>query len=591
MRRKQASAIACVCGLAIAGWVGLAAAADEPLPPASDWIRQDAFLVVEVTDPEALVDLAVGPKVTSAVTSLPAYQAVMAQPGFQQFQQVIRHLETSLDVEWLPGLKSLVGGGVTFAVCPDESVLLVIDSDDAERLNKLHEILMNFARGQGALKGQGDPISSGEYRGVTGWTFGGDEAHCIVGNRVMISNKPAALKAALDRRADPGGPNLSKSPGYQAAKKAAGEKAAAVAFVNMAAIKQAPQIAKLLSAGPNPAASLLIPGVTEALAESTWAAIGLCAADETLSLKAVINSEGDDNSGAIPFAKPSKPGDGAMPNLSVPRQIAGLSFYRDLHMFYGAKDDLFPQRTSGLIFFENMMGIFFTGRDLTDEILAETEPDVRFVVAEQAYDPTIGIPKLQMPSFAMVLRLKHPDKFGEVAEEAWQKFLGLMNFTRGQQAEPGLILDRPVHEGVVFSASRFASVDTDDKSNVDSRFNFRPSLAMPGDFLILSSTESLARDLIDALNREVAGEVKALADTQSLVEVNGAQLASILSANRDNLVRQNMVSDGNTLEEAQFQIDLLLTIAKFFDNARIDLGANDGQTHASVEVKFDLSSK
>ena len=33
---------------------------------------------------------------------------------------------------------------------------------------------------------------------------------------------------------------------------------------------------------------------------------------------------------------------------------------------------LFPERTSGLIFFENMMGIFFTGRDLTSEVLAET---------------------------------------------------------------------------------------------------------------------------------------------------------------------------------------------------------------------------
>ena len=67
-----------------------------------------------------------------------------------------------------------------------------------------------------------------------------------------------------------------------------------------------------------------------------------------------------------------------------------LSFYRDLHKFYAAKDKLFPERTSGLIFFENMMGIFFTGRDLTDEVLAETTPEVRFVVAEQQYDAEGG---------------------------------------------------------------------------------------------------------------------------------------------------------------------------------------------------------
>ena len=58
-----------------------------------------------------------------------------------------------------------------------------------------------------------------------------------------------------------------------------------------------------------------------------------------------------------------------MPHLDVPRQIAGASVYRDLHGFYAAKDDLFPERTSALIFFENMMGIFFSGKDLTEEVL------------------------------------------------------------------------------------------------------------------------------------------------------------------------------------------------------------------------------
>ena len=89
----------------------------------------------------------------------------------------------------------------------------------------------------------------------------------------------------------------------------------------------------------------------------------------------------------------TSPAPGALPNLAVPRRIAGLSLYRDLHAFYAAKDKLFPERTSGLIFFENMMGIFFTGRDLTDEVLAETRPEIRIVVAAQKYDPAIGTPQ------------------------------------------------------------------------------------------------------------------------------------------------------------------------------------------------------
>ncbi len=33
-----------------------------------------------------------------------------------------------------------------------------------------------------------------------------------------------------------------------------------------------------------------------------------------------------------------------------------------------------------------MMGIFFSGRNLTDEVLAETQPQVQLVVARQDYD-------------------------------------------------------------------------------------------------------------------------------------------------------------------------------------------------------------
>jgi len=103
------------------------------------------------------------------------------------------------------------------------------------------------------------------------------------------------------------------------------------------------------------------------------------------------------------------------------------SLYRDLHQFYAAKDDLFPDRTSGLIFFENMMGIFFSGRDLTNEVLAETKPEIRFVVAEQEYDPAMGTPQIKLPAFAAILRLRRPEQFNKVAEEAWQKAVPKVN--------------------------------------------------------------------------------------------------------------------------------------------------------------------
>src|SRR5664279_2378148 len=150
---------------------------------------------------------------------------------------------------------------------------------------------------------------------------------------------------------------------------------------------------------------------------------------------------------------------GLLPPLTVPGTIASLSLYRDLHSFYAAKNALFAERTSGLIFFENMMGIFFSGIDLTEGVLSEVRPDVRVVVAKQQYDPAVGTPATQVPAFAAVLRLKDPKRFGETVEEAWQKAIGLVNFTRGQQALPGLIIDKANQGAVSYTHLRAHETD------------------------------------------------------------------------------------------------------------------------------------
>ena len=150
-----------------------------------------------------------------------------------------------------------------------------------------------------------------------------------------------------------------------------------------------------------------------------------------------------------------------------------------------------------------MMGIFFSGIELTDGVLGQTRPEIRVVVAAQRYDPAIGTPAVRVPAFAAVLRLRDPKKFGPVVEEAWQKALGLINFTRGQKAEPGLIIDRAAQGDVKFTYAYYRPPEEKDKSPLPDRFNYRPSLAMFGDYLIFSSAEGLTRDLIDAPEKGV----------------------------------------------------------------------------------------
>jgi len=111
---------------------------------------------------------------------------------------------------------------------------------------------------------------------------------------------------------------------------------------------------------------------------------------------------------------------------------------------------------------------------------------------------------------------------------------------------------------------------------------------MPGDYLVLSSTDGLARDLLDALDREIEQTVKPLAGTHSLVELEGVQLASILQANRQALVRGDMVKKGSTQAEAEGGIDLLITLAKFFKSFKLNIGMHERTTEADLEIKLNL---
>ena len=581
--------LALVPALMLAAFISHATAAGQTLPPAIQWIPQDALIVLEVSRPKELIEAFTNDKATAAITALPLYKQQASKPKFQEFLNIISFIETTLGTDWRTGLGKLTGAGITLAVCPEDTVLLIIDAEDDQMLERFHEFFLNVARSEAEKKGKFDIVASKEYDGVTAWTFDGKEAHTIIGKRLVLANRPEGLKAVLQRRSQANNASLAANLTYQAAKKTVRPDAVANAFVNLKPLISLPQVAQIFKQQhENPLAALAFAGIFEAARNSNWLALGLHIEDSTLSFRASVDGKTAAPTSPAAFALPKNPDEGALPNLTVPRQIAAMSLYRDLHQFYSAKDDLFPERTSGLIFFENMMGIFFSGRDLTEEVLAETKPEIRFVVAEQQYDPAIGTPQIKLPAFAAILRLHHPEQFNEVAEEAWQKALGLINFTRGQQALQGLIIDRSVHAGTKYSMAYFSTSGIDNKNDLDMRFNIRPALAMPGEYLILSSTDGIARDLINTLNQETENKVEPLAESNSLVEIETAQLTSILQANRDTLVRSDMVKKGSTQEEAEAGIDMLITLVKLVNRAKLSLGTHEGLTQANLEIKLNL---
>ncbi len=572
-------------GLWLFALTGQMAMAAPALTPFVNWLPANTVFLVELARPKALLEPLLDARIAEAIGTQPFYRQLAQNKEFKDALMMVKLMEGIVGTNWQAAVQLLTHGGVTLAVTPPHTIFLSIDTDDENRLGKIHEFIRSIAQMAAPNQGQPSRVASADFQGITTWTFNGQEAHAIIGKKFILCNHLEGLKEILARREAGAHPSLANSPGYQAARQAAGPEAVARGYVNLDILKNAPQLGQLLKAeNKSPLGALLFAGLREALADAHWLALSLLVDQERLVLRSLVDGQSQIAEGFAKFARPTEPGSGILPNLSVPRQIAGLSFYRDLHSFYAAKDKLFPDRTSGLIFFENMMGIFFSGRDLTDEVLAQTRPEIRFVVASQKYHPAIGTPEIQFPAFAAVLKLRHPKEFDEVVEEAWQKALGLVNFTRGQQALPGLIMSRPAYQGTTFTAAHYSSVGLKDRTKLHQRYNVSPSLAMPGEYLILSSTAELAQDLMDSLAREKQNPPPPIPQSHSLLELDGRQLAAILEANRDSLVRGNMIKSGKTQEAAQSEVDTILTVVKAFSQVKLSLAQQKNLTEARLEM-------
>jgi hypothetical protein len=110
---------------------------------------------------------------------------------------------------------------------------------------------------------------------------------------------------------------------------------------------------------------------------------------------------------------------------------------------------------------------------------------------------------------------------------------------------------------------------------------------MPGGHLILSSTDALAKDLIEALQREADLGTTTVPGRHTIAEIDGKTLAALLEANREALIRQNMVEKGHTQQQAEGEIGMLLGVANSVEHLSLAAGG-EGPEQLKIQLKLDL---
>jgi hypothetical protein len=187
----------------------------------------------------------------------------------------------------------------------------------------------------------------------------------------------------------------------------------------------------------------------------------------------------------------------------------------------------------------------------------------RVVVAQQEDKGYSVKPENRQPAFALVLELRDPDAFAKAIDGP----LRGLAFLAGLKAPMSQFIEEHGESKSKIIGYRFVENDGNKGLADGILFNFSPSRARVGNQYVFSSTVELARQLVDELEQEAKSHEEAplSASTandgtilQSRLSFSG--VSNYLGAEKKQLVTQNMLEQGNSPEEAEKEVSLLLQL-------------------------------
>lgn len=532
----------------------------------------------------------------------------------------------------------LTAGGMALAFDPEsEGAVLLARTKDREWLNDYLQRLVKLVRDDATGKGNPDPIEQGDYRGLTVYKI--DKAllttlddvllitnqkslgQAIVESYLNGSSTGAAAEATTDNHsAAPQGLAATERfqsmlQSRQATTRTASTESAAVstaqeiawAYLDVASVRDAGAAKELLGGRAKDfGAELILGGVLANLHRTPSLVAALNLNEQSIALEmsaphaaAWVGEEREF------FVGPAGMGQ-ALPTLVTDDMLASLSAYRDMSQMWLRAGDLFDEQVNDqLAQADSTLTTLFSGRDFGEDILGALQPELRIVVARQVFAAEQPTPAIRLPSFALVGQLRNPELMRGELKRIFQSLMGFLNIIGAMEGQPQLDLDMESNGSMqLLTASYVRAVDRQVAEGAPIQFNFSPSVAFVDDAVIVSSTTALARKLAAQIPTKAPSgsstEVSAKApvtpadptvaerNINTLLEIDGAALYQTLADNREQLVAQNMLEKGHSQEEAEGEIDMLLSILTLFKQARLELGFG---SHAELNVHLEFASE
>jgi hypothetical protein len=497
-------------------------------------------------------------------------------------------------------LEEISRGGLVLAVdrAKDNSALFVAGKSAQDQQELARKLMYKAAQLQGL-----DELPSAEYRGIKAYRLpqGG---FALLGKWVVFVNKNEIGKAIIDRYLDGPKANLSQVEQFVKARKqhAEGEsitpnKSLAWLYADVNFMRESGVAKKVLQEKPDDFnAELLFGGLFNILRNTPQATAELSASAETISLaietpfeKAWVTEPEE-----FFFGKDIR--GNALPTLQLPNTLATLTAYRDISSLWLYAGDLFGEKVNDqLVQAESTLSTLFAGKDFGEEILGAFQPEIRIISTAARFSKDQPIPSVQVPAFAMVAEMKEPQKMRKELKRIFQSFIGFINVVGAMNGQPQFDQDMDKLGDAELLIARYAWDDSHPESKeIPIQYNFTPCLLILDNYMVLSSTETLARELMEPLQKEQGAKSEKsnspVGDKvrNTYLELTGKGISDALQQNREQLISNNMLEKGQSRKEAEAEFDVLLLILKFATKLAINFEVGK---EANLQLDLELNEK
>jgi hypothetical protein len=533
----------------------------------------------ELSNPVDLISTIFDHPLRERIEALAPYQMAIETPPYKQFLLGRTMVEGKLKMSWREALETLLAKRVSLGIdSATQSGVVIFHGKDAESMKLFRDKALDFAK----LGPKSDEIKQGEYKNVQAYQINGIWVAAYE-DRLLATNNSDLGREIIDRLIDDGD-SLADNPRFRSAFQSRSEGLAGWSFVDVQFLRES-NIAKKLfeSQIDNPVGELLAGGIQSTLQKTPFATASLTANHRLLGLKLATPYQAD----WIPeereyFFGPS--GNGRGPVLpETTETLFTLSTYRNFSEMWLRAGDLFGADTNdGFAKADANLTTFFAGRDFGEDILGSFESEVGFIATRTDFAEMLPRPTIKLPAFAAVFELKEPATMTRELRRIFQSLIGFLNVVGAMNGQRQLEMDmEKIGDHAELITSSFVP-EEDDRESTEANivYNFSPSVGFAGERFVVASSKTLARQLTLAKTPNPA-----TIDENTKGKLNADILRDVLADNREQLVSQNMLEDGNSREEAEAIIDLILQMVDYFQDASIRLGSTDDRLEAELRIQ------